>query len=90
MIYVNFASPSLPPGFKYFGVVHMRSNVVASKTQDSCVEDTERLGARFADLDLMLCFRVMRPRRSYLTSLIWFPHRRHVIGDDLIASYKES
>lgn len=51
MIYLNFASPYLLPGFRHFGgVTHMKSNVVASKTQDSWVEDTEILSARFSDL----------------------------------------
>lgn len=51
MIYLNFTSSYLLPGFRHFGRYDLlRSNVVASKTQDSWVEETETLHAKFSDL----------------------------------------
>ena len=38
----------------------------------------------------VLCLWVVSFKGNYLTSLIWFPPRRHFFNDDLIASYKES
>ena len=38
----------------------------------------------------VLCLWVVSFKANYLTSLIWFPPRRHFFNDDLIASYKES